>query len=145
MSNLREFLRLTNIHFLHKMLNYIKYDSPQVKMSGENCFIIKAWQKYMKKLDNKERKDLEIAGKAIERAESMKKEILLREMEFTEEEEGMQTGTDVVERMVEEIHQIARMDKEKMAEEKSIPSLVVRGEFRGGGGRVVFHGNNDVA
>ena len=116
MSNLREFLRLTNIPFLHKMLNYIKYDSPQVKMSGENCFIIKAWQKYMKKLDNKERKDLEIAGKAIERAESMKKEILSREIEFTEEEEGMQTGTDVVERMVEEIHQIARMDKEKMGE-----------------------------
>ncbi len=116
MSNLREFLRLTNIPFLHKMLNYIKYNSPQVKMSGENCFIIKAWQKYMKKLDNKERKDLEIAGKAIERAESMKKEILLREMEFTEEEEGRQTGTDVVERMVEEIHQIARMDKEKMGE-----------------------------
>ena len=70
----------------------------------------------MKKLDNKERKDLEIAEKAIERTESMKKEILSREIEFTEEEEGMQTGTDVVERMVEEIHQIARMDKEKMGE-----------------------------
>ena len=50
----------------------------------------------MKKLDNKERKDLEIAEKAIERTESMKKEILSREIEFTEEEEGMQTGTDVV-------------------------------------------------
>ena len=116
MSNLREFLRLTNIPFSHKMLNYIKYDSPRVKMSGENCFIIKVRQKYMKKLDNKERKDLEIAEKAIERTESMKKEILSREIEFTEEEEGMQTGTDVVERMVEEIHQIARMDKEKMGE-----------------------------
>ena len=70
----------------------------------------------MKQLDNKERNDLEIAEKAIERTELMKKEILSRVIEFTEEEEGMQTGTDVVERMVEEIHQIARMDKEKMGE-----------------------------
>ncbi|WP_065219055.1 MULTISPECIES: FecR family protein [Butyricimonas] len=69
----------------------------------------------MKKFNDKEREDLEIAQKAVERVEAMKKEMLLREMVFTGEEGMEQSGTGVVERMVEDVHRVARMDRKAAA------------------------------
>ncbi len=81
------------------------------KTAIKNGFI----ESIMKKFNDKEREDLEIAQKAVERVEAMKKEMLLREMVFTGEEGMEQSGTGVVERMVEDVHRVARMDRKAAA------------------------------
>lgn len=81
------------------------------KTAIKNGFI----ESIMKKFNDKEREDLEIAQKAVERAEAMKKEMLLRGGGFTGEEGMEQSGTGVVERMVEDVHRVARMDREAAA------------------------------
>lgn len=69
----------------------------------------------MKKINDKEKRDLEIAEEAIRKAESIREELLAREVEGVEEEGMEQSGTSVVERMVENVHRVARMDREAAA------------------------------
>lgn len=64
----------------------------------------------MKEFGEKEKKDLEMAEEAIRKAESTREELLARGMDAGEEG-AEQTGTGAVERMVEDIHRLARMDR----------------------------------
>lgn len=69
----------------------------------------------MKKFNDKEKRDLEMAEEAIRKAESIRGELLAREEEGVEEEGMEQSGTGVVEQMVEDVHRVARMDREAAA------------------------------
>ncbi len=64
----------------------------------------------MKEFGEKEKKDLEMAEEAIRKAESTREELLARGMDAGEEG-AEQAGTGAVERMVEDIHRLARMDR----------------------------------
>lgn len=87
-------------------------------MDVENCFIIKTRLKWiyrenMKRFNDKEKKDLEMAEEAIRKSELLKEEISSREMEPSGEESL--TGEDFVEQLVEELHLAARINREKAA------------------------------
>ena len=87
-------------------------------MGVENCFIIKTRLKWiyrenMKRFNDKEKKDLEMAEEAIRKSKLLKEEISSREMEPSGEESL--TGEDMVEQLVEELHLAARINREKAA------------------------------
>lgn len=66
--------------------------------------------------DNSEKRDLEQAEEAIRKSEWMREAASSREMKTSEKEGNTLLGSERVERVVEAVHQVSRMDKRKGVE-----------------------------
>ena len=66
--------------------------------------------------DNREKRDLEQAEEVIRKSEWLREAASFQEMETSEEEGNTLLGSERVERVVEAVHQVSRMDKRKGVE-----------------------------